>query len=161
MIRTPSNRRRGVGLLYLTFVGFLLASAACRAQITVDITLPGTISFTAMNITQSATGSPDPCVVEYSAYNGGGTLKISIQAGSAYFTRPGGAGWEIPASNVSWTASGGGSSSGTLSSSSFTQMYSGTAVASSFSLTWHLAALDASVRAGLHTITATWKIESL
>ena len=133
----------------------------------VDITLPASVSFTVTNITQSTTGSPNPSTVSYDPYvpGTGTTLHISIKADSADFTRPVEAGGFIAAAGISWTAgapSGGGSTfSGQLSSDSYTEVYQGIPTSNSFNLTWTLGSLDSSVRAGLHLLSATWKLESL
>ncbi len=162
MMIHSANRIAGT----LAAVCLLLASARCIAD-SVDITLPGAVSFTIMDISQSTTGSPDPSAVSFTNYTPGTgtTLHISIQASTSDFTRPTPAGGAIPATSLSWSAgaptSGGSTFSGSLSALSYTEVYRGGVASNSFNLTWTLAPLDPGVRAGTHTLTATWRIESL
>lgn len=134
----------------------------------VNITLPASISFLVMNAELPTIGTPNPTIAEFSdaILTPGCGIRMSIQANSVNFTRPAEGGEYIPASKISWTTSSavnGTGFSGTLSSSSFTPVFQGNADATSGSvaITWTLAAPGSNILAGTHTLTTTWKIESL
>jgi hypothetical protein len=125
------------------------------------------VSFWVTDITAPTDGAPDPTTVSFSnaSLNGGSSLRISVSADSATFAVPGG-GTAIPASALSWIASGavgGAGSSGTVDSASYTQVYQSDANPSSGSvdLSWQLSALPAGVAAGDHTLTVRYRFESL
>jgi len=146
----------------------LAAGAPCAAQETVNITLPGAVSFAVINVSTATTGGPNPATITYdsASLTSGHYMRISIEADSANFTRPAAAGGSIPAGNVSWTAggaTGGTGYGGTLSATMYTRVFDSETDPSvgSANLTWTLAAPGDTVRAGDHTLTATWKIESM
>lgn len=163
--RSESIKRPAAVLILLPVVLMLTLGMVAHAS-SVDITLPVSVTFVIPNVSQDTTGSPNPTTISYSAYTGG-TLRISLIADTSDFVRPSGAGGSIPASNILWTVGGladpgGGTAyAGTLNSTSYTTIYEGTALANSWDTTWTLSAPGASVRAGIHSLTATWKIESL
>jgi hypothetical protein len=141
------------------------AGGAARCQ-TVTVDFPASVSFDVPDVERSSTGTPDPFVLHYSsaALGSGSSLRISVKAAAASFTPPSGTG--IPSSNLSWTvagAVGGSGSPGSLSNASYTAVYlSGVNPASgSVSIRWTLGAPGAGIRAGIHTLTMTWKVESL
>jgi hypothetical protein len=131
---------------------------------TVKITLPAAISFAVTNVSLNTPGSPSPTTVSFS----NGTilpihgLRISVIALSNFVPPSGTA---IPAANVSWTTSGatnGVGSNGVLSTSAYVQLYQGSILneSGSVSLTWTLAAPGTPLVAGNHVLTIRWKLES-
>jgi hypothetical protein len=143
----------------------MLACAACRAD-SVNIVLPGSVTFIVTDITQSTPGLPSPCTISYSDYvpGTGSKLRIGLQAQTADFVRPTEDGSAIPSLNLSWTGglpvNGGVTDSGQLLYADVGQVYEGTAASNTFDVTFVLAPLDPGVRAGSHTLTATWRVES-
>jgi len=131
----------------------------------VNITIPSTVSYIVTDVTQTTTGSPDPFTVEFSGYDGGANLRITIIGLSEFFTRPNGAGDAIYVNNISWTAgsptNGGTTYSGSLLDTDNAFVYEGTPTYNSFPLTWTLDPIGTGVRAGVHTISVQWMIESL
>ena len=92
-------------------------------------------------------------------------LSISVKADSPWFSAPGG-GSAIAASKVNWTANGatGGTGyAGTLSDSSYTEVYRSTPdpVSGSVDLTFRLDAPGPGIHAGDHDLTLRWKVESV
>lgn len=158
--------RMNLRSLCLALGCFCLYCVACHAD-SVNVTLPPSVSFMVTDITQSTTGNPSPTAVTFTDYapGGGSNLHISIQSSAADFTKPGDAGTAIPAAKLSWNAgspsAGGATFSGTLSAVTYTEVYHGNAASNSFDLTWTLAPLDPTIRAGTHALVATWKVESL
>lgn len=131
----------------------------------VGVTVSSSVSFNVLNVAASSSGSPS-ATVNYSSASltSGHKLKISVQAAAASFTTSTGS--AIPASNASWTvsgASGGSGSSGTLSSSTWTQVYLSNANPSSgsVSLDFSLAAPGGGVKAVMQTLGLQWKFESV
>lgn len=153
--------------LYLALGCFVLWAPICRADSVNNITLPSAIGFTVTDVLQSTTGNPDRAAVSFTDYipGTGSTLHIGIQANASEFVRPDGAGGSIPASSVTWTAgapaSGHSTFNGALDALLSTDVYRGNAPANSFNMTWTLAPLNPTVRAGTHALSATWKVESL
>jgi hypothetical protein len=155
----------------IAVVGWIVVLSALGspsgAAETVTVTFPATASFTVTNGTAITTGAPNPQTYSYSsaALNGGRSLYVSVKANAASFTRPAGAGTAIPCGNVTWTitsALNGAGSAGTLSTA-YTLVYTSNANPNSGNvrLRWRLAALPAGVYAGSHTLSMTWKLESL
>ena len=143
----------------------LLAPTKAGAE-SVNVSLPASVSFFVANVSASTTGSPDPTAISFDSADLvlGNRLRISVQADAADFTPP--AGTAIPASKVSWTTSGavgGTGSNGTLSSSSYSQVYQSNPSPSfgSVNVVWDLAAPGSGIRAGDHTLTVRWKLESV
>lgn len=137
-----------------------------KAQETVNITLPANISFFVVNVNE--TTEADSATLSYTDanLNIGNNLIISVKANAADFTRPGNAGDYIAANSISWitsNAQGGSGVNGTLSSFNYNIVYESIANPTSggLSIVWKLAALGSGVRAGVHTLNCTWKIESL
>jgi len=143
--------------------GLLLgACPRCRAD-SVDITLPAAMTFVVSDLGASTGATQNPTTINYSNLVGS-NLRIGIRADAANFTRPAEAGGYIQASLVSWTSSGCGAGGtaydGYLQQGSYTTVYEGTAASNSFDMTWTLGIITQAVRAGDHTLTATWKLES-
>ena len=132
------------------------------------MTIPTSVSFFVTDVSLSTTGTPNPSTASFTdaVLTSGNALRMSIQADATNFTRPVEAGGSIPATNLSWTISGatnGQGFAGTLSATGYTKVYESNpdATSGSVNLTWSLAAPGATVRAGAHTLIATWKLESV
>lgn len=152
--------------LWMGLVVLSLSSAGWSQAEQVTITLPASVTFDVSNITIATQGAPNPVKITFSDASllSAASLRISVRANAPHFTAPGGN--PIPASNVSWTtgrATGGKGFNGTLSSSTFTPVYESKRNPSSGSVDvrWRLAAPGAGVRAGNHSLTLTWKLESV
>ena len=157
---------------YLTGVLALAVWAVlpCRTALGIEwvnITLPAAVNFAVTNAGLSTTGTPNPTQISFSLLSvlTGHALRISIQANAPSFTPPAGAA-TIPASAVSWTTSGavnGTGSGGTMSNVAPVRVFQSTAGASagSVNLVWQLAAPGTAIRAGNHTLTARWILESI
>jgi hypothetical protein len=147
---------------------FLLCFCAlqpARADLVI-ISIPSSVSFNVTNVGVATAGSPTQFRISFLGLVLPLFQKFSIKvrANSANFTPPSGTG--IPAANVSWTAtgaSGGSGVSGTLSSVTYNSVFVGNAVAllGYVDLAWSLAAPGAGIRAGNHTLTLVWKLESI
>ncbi len=140
-------------------------AGSARAE-SVNIDIPSAVSFAVDDATQTTVGSPNPFSITYSgaSLDSGNELRLSVMASSTTFTAP--AGVPIPASNVSWTigsVTNGVGAPGTLTADSFTQVYVSdpNAVSGGVDIIWSLAPPPAGVRAGQHTLSVTWKIESV
>ena len=154
-----------------TFVIALIVCLSGRAAAqleleSISVTIPSSVSFDVDDVTTATIGAPNPFTISFSSILilPLHRVKISVKANSAGFTPP--SGTAIPAANVSWTitgATGGSGSSGTLSSSAFTQVYLSNTLPSSGSvgIRWSLAAPGTGIRAGNHNLTVTWKLEAL
>lgn len=130
----------------------------------VRITIPAAVSFAVTNVSVATAGSPASGSVSFNQLNvvTGHVLKVSVKADSD-FVPPSGA--AIPASKVSWTTSGatnGTGSNGTLSTSTYSQLFlsGATKKSGSVNVTWSLAAPGTGIRAGIHRLTVRWKLES-
>jgi hypothetical protein len=155
----------------LLLIALLLPTGHAFGQVgTAIVTIPPSVSFAVTNVNNATTGSPNPAHVSYNTaiLVTGQRLHFSVQADTASFAPPG-AGGTISASKVSWTtanALGGSGNNGTLSGSTFVQVYQSNAyvvtpLAGSVDLTFTLAAPGSSIRAGVHSLTMRWKIEAI
>ena len=150
--------------IWLAIAVLLFAAGRCWAD-TVDITLPQAVSFAVADVSGSTSAIENPTTVRYR--NGDfEIINIAIQANDEYFTRPTENGGRIAANKVSWTGSyvsgGGELYNGTLTHSYYVSVWTGYGDQDAeFTMSWTLAAPGTSVRAGNHTLTAVWKIESL
>jgi hypothetical protein len=142
----------------------LTASVSEQARVTV----PAGISFDVSDVTSATAASAASVTVSNIALaTATKQLKISIQAGAASFTPPvvGSTTWS--ASDVTWNAAtwtNATGASGTLSSSSFNEVATCDADAASCGtngLTFTLGAKGTVKRSGNHTLTVTWKLESI
>lgn len=154
--------------LVLLGLGRLAAGGPAVAQETVQVVLPTSVTFSVFDVSTSAAGSPNPTRLEFSSIDlqAGNALRVSVQAEASTFTPPAPGGTEIPASKVSWTTSGaqgGGGTSGTMSDTSYGQVFQSTTSASSAQVDvhWTLASIGGGVRAGFHDLTLRWKLESV
>jgi len=148
--------------------GFLFSALGPIGADSANVTMPPSVSFTVTNVNSATTGNPDPTSASYTdaVLTSGYSLRMSIQANAADFTRPAPAGGYIQASDVTWStsgASGGTGYPGTMSAAGYARVYQSNpdATSGSVSITWTLAAPGGQVRAGDHILTATWKTESL
>ena len=146
-------------------VGIGLADTAV-AQESVTISLPATVTFTVSDVSSVTSADIDPVTVQFSGavLNPSRVLRISVIADSSTLAGPGGS--TIPVSAVSWTvsgATGGSGTAGTLRSSSYSRVFQSTpqAVAGSFDLSFTLAPVPGTLRAGNHTVTVRWKLEAV
>jgi hypothetical protein len=145
----------------------ILVSASWTAESAADsvrISVPAAVGFAVTNVGASTPGSPSATTVSFLTLSVSGShlLRISIKADSN-FVPPSGA--AIPASRVSWTTSGatnGTGSGGVLSTSAYSQVFlsSNGKKAGSVDLHWTLAAPGTPLRAGNHSMTVRWKLES-
>lgn len=132
-----------------------------------DVTVPATVTFTVADVT-STTDSTGEVSVTSIVLTDGNALKISLQGDAAAFTPPaaGGTTWDV--GDVSWAAgtwTNGTGAAGTLNASTYTEVAStsANAVSTSSTITFTLAAkaaADPAIKAGDHTLAATWKFES-
>ena len=159
--------RWGTLILRLAMLFLLVLTASpADAQHIVTVTVPSGVSFSVVDVSASTTGSPTPMRISFSnaiGFKGSNKLKISVQADSSTFAGPGTT--RIAVSKVSWTAtaSPGSASNGTLTSTSYTQVYQSPArpTSGSVDLNWTLASIAAAgLRAGTHTLTVRWKFEA-
>ena len=148
-------------VLVLSLAGISLQSASEDVRIRV----PAAIGFAVTNVGVSTTSSPVSDTVSFSSLtvDTGRVLRISVKADSNFVPPSGTA---IPASRVSWATSGatnGVGSGGTLSTSAYGQVFQSAATkkSGSVNITWTLAAPGTSIRAGVHTLTVRWKLESI
>lgn len=150
----------------LAISGLLLVGKAVEsAPDSVRISLPAAVGFAVTNVGVSTTGSPSATSVSFSGLYvpGGRVLRISVKA-DGDFVPPGGA--AIPASKVSWSASGatnGIGSGGVLSTSAYGQLFQSAATKKSgnVNITWTLGAPGIPLRAGNHSVLVRWKLESI
>ena len=143
----------------------LVTAAAAHAQESVTVGLPGSVSFN-VGTQSTVTGNPAPTSVTFSNVTvaPGRVLRISVMADASAFS--GTQGSSFPASSVSWTttnASGGIGTSGTLSSSTYTQVFQSYSLTPSggFDITWNLNTTAGTPRAGNLTLPLRWKLESV
>lgn len=134
----------------------------------VDISVPSSIGFYVTDVTTPTTGSPNPTAVSFSnaSLDLGKSLRISIKADTTDFATPSGGGTAIPAAYVSWTTSGavGGTGfNGSLNYLTFSDVFQSVAnpLSGTVDMSWRLAPLPAGIRAGNHTLSITWKLESI
>ena len=149
-----------------TFVVAVGAASAAWAQESVSIALPTTVTFSVSDVSSATLADLDPVTVQFSGavLHPGRVLRISVIADSATLAGPGGS--TIPVSAVSWTVSGAAGGSGTSgslsSSSSYSRVFQSTqvAVAGAFDMSFTLAAVPGTLRAGNHAVRLRWKLES-
>jgi hypothetical protein len=151
--------------LALCLACLLVTAAAASAQESVTVGLPASVLFN-VGTQSTVTGNPAPTSVTFSNVTvaPGRVLRISVMANASAFG--GSQGSSYPASAVSWTttnASGGIGTNGTLSSSSYTQVFQSYELTPSggFDLTWTLDPSSGTPRAGNQTLSLRWKIESV
>jgi hypothetical protein len=179
----------GNGIVRTTLVlGLLLAAAGtAAAQTTVllpdtsqtttltatvseqaRIQVPAAVNFNVSDVTNATPAAAAPVSVSNIALaSATKQLRISLQAAAASFTPPVAGATTWSAGDVSWNAAtwtNATGTSGTLSSSSFGAVATCSADAASCSTTglvFTLGANSAVKRSGNHTLTVTWKFESI
>jgi hypothetical protein len=148
----------------------LTAAVAEQARVTV----PASISFSVSDVNASTTqGSVAIAVQNIVLGTATKQLRISLSGNAASFTPPVAGATTWSASDVSWTAGPGGGpnawqnaigSAGTLSSVAFNTVATCDPDATSCSiakLSFTLAAKPTVKRSGAHTLTVTWRFESI
>ena len=132
------------------------------------VTVPAGVTFNVTDIASStAASSASVSVSNIVLATATKQLKVSLQAGAASFTPPvvGATTWS--ASDVTWNAStwtNGTGASGTLSNSSFNEIATCTADSATCSTTGLVFTLGSKTtvkRSGNHTLSVTWKFESI
>lgn len=132
------------------------------------VVVPATITFNVTDITVNKAASAASITIDNIVLaTATKQLKLSIQAGAASFTPPivGATTWsatDITWNAATWTNATG--SSGTLSSSAYNAVATcaaNAATCSTTGLVFTLGAKSTVTRAGNHTLTATWKVESI
>ena len=176
-------------VIKLLFTGILVTASAgiAQAQTTVTlpdtsqtttftanvseqarVTVPATITFAITDVSASKAASAASVTIDNIVLaTATKQLKLSIQASAANFTPPivGATTWaaaDITWNAATWTNATG--SSGTLSSAAYTAVTTCTANAATCSTTgliFTIAAKPTVTRSGNHTLTATWKVESI
>ena len=144
---------------------WLGAGVVSSAPDSVSITIPAAVGFSVTNVSAATAGSPASGTVSFANLNVAGSrvLRISVKADTD-FVPPGGT--AIPAARVSWTtagASNGIANNGVLSKSAYGQLFQSSTGKKSggVNVSWSLAAPGHGVRAGVHTLTVRWKLESI
>lgn len=142
-----------------------VVGAAPASLDTVAVALPTLVQFAVTNVSVNTVGSPSPSHVSFSSAslkNNHG-VHFAVKADSN-FVPPGGA--AIPASNVSWVTSNpshGLGTNGRLSTASYSDVFQadGDSLSGGFDMVWTLAAPGTPLRAGTHSLTLRWKLESI
>ena len=142
----------------------LSAEVAEQARVSV----PASVSFNVTNDASSTAASNASVTVDNIALaSAAKQLKISIQAGAASFTPPvvGATTWsagDVTWNAASWTNAAG--ASGTLSDSAYNEVATcdaDTASCSTSGMVFTLGAKSSVKRSGSHTLSLTWKLESI
>jgi len=132
------------------------------------VTVPGSVSFAVTNVTNNTTASAVAITIDRIVLaTATKQLQVSLQASAASFTPPvaGATTWsagDLSWSAATWTRATG--AAGTLSAAAFTQIATcdpDVADCSTTGLVFTLAAKSTVQRAGSHTLTVTWKVESI
>lgn len=145
----------------------MLIAGRCCAD-SADITVPNAVGFLVTDVSGPTLSTPIETEVSFSnaSLTPGNSIRFSIKADAANFTRPTEAGGYIPSDKVTWVTTSdinGAGYAGTLSAAAYTRVFQGNVNATSGSaqVGWTLAPIGGSVFAGDHILTATWKVESL
>ena len=132
------------------------------------VTIPAAISFNVFDVSASHAASAASITIDNIVLaTATKQLKLSIQASAASFTPPVGGATTWSATDITWNAAtwtNATGSSGTLSSSAYNAVATCNANASTCSTTglvFTLGAKSTVNRSGNHTLTATWKVESI
>lgn len=160
--------KRFLGRPMIAAAAFALVSAAIvsaePAADTVTVSLPTLVLFSVTNVGVS-TVSPIPSHVSFSNANlkNNRGVFFAVKADSNFVPPSGTA---IPASKVSWVTSNpthGVGTNGTLSTSAYSDVFQADAdsITGGFDMTWTLAAPGTPLRAGAHSLTLRWKLESI
>ena len=132
------------------------------------VNIPATIGFSVTNVGAETLANPASVAIDQIVLaSATKQLRISLQANAASFTPPNVGDTTWSAGDVSWTAgswTAATASSGTLSQSAYATIATCTAGATACSTTglvFRLAAKPTVQRSGTHTLTVTWKVESI
>lgn len=141
-------------------------TASVAEQVT--ITVPAAVSFTVSNLANDVDATDASVTAANIVMSGAGkSLKISLKADAAAFTPPVALSTTYDAADVSWNApawTNGTGATGTLSSAGFNEVVTCQADVTgcnTANLKFTLKAHAGVQYAGSHTLTATWKIESV
>lgn len=145
----------------------LMIPVRCHGD-SATITMPAAVGFLVTDVNGPVLSTPMETEVSFSdaSLTPGNSIRFSIKADASNFTRPSEAGGFITCDKVTWVTTGdinGTGSAGVLSSISYGLVFQSTAdfTSGSTQVGWTLAPVGASVFAGDHMLTATWKVESL
>ncbi len=132
------------------------------------VIVPATVVFTVTDVASATAASAAAVTIDQIVLSSATKqLRLSIQADAASFTAPGGSGTTWSASDVTWNAatwSNATGASGTLGAGAFNTVATcnaDVADCSTTGLVFTLGAKPAVNRAGTHTLTVTWKFESI
>ena len=132
------------------------------------VSVPASVSFAVTNVGNTTTaGAVTVAVDRIVLATATKQLRVTVQAAAGAFTPPVGGAATWSASDVTWNAPSwtrATGASGTLSSSSFNQVATcdpDAADCSTTGLVFTLGAKPSVQRAGNHTLTVTWKFESI
>lgn len=132
------------------------------------VTVPAGVTFNVTDVASSTAASAASVTVSNVVLaTATKQVKISIQAGAASFTPPVGGATTWSAGDVTWNAAAWTSAtgaSGTLSNSSYSEVATcdaDTASCSTTGLVFSLGAKPTVKRSGNHTLSVTWKFESI
>jgi len=132
------------------------------------VVVPATITFSVADVSTSTAASAASVTVDRIVLaTATKQFKISLQAGASSFTPPVGGATTWAASDVTWNAAtwtNATGSSGTLSSSTYNTVatcVADAATCSTTGLVLTLAAKTTVQRSGSHTLSVTWKFESI
>lgn len=143
----------------LVFAG----TSAASAQETVDITVPSFVTFQVTDVSLTSTDLSTTVRFANAVLEAGRVLRISVIADTTAFSGPRGS---IAASSVSWTVSnaqGGFGSNGTVSASTYTEVFRSQIDTASggVDLRWTLGPPGTDVLASTYDLALRWKIESI
>lgn len=173
--------------LFILLAGLALIAGAASAQTVVTlpdsaqattltgdvaeqarVTVPPGVTFDVQNIASSTAATAASVTVDNIALDTATKqLKISIQAGAASFTPPIALATTFSASDVTWNAASwtnATGASGTLSNSSYNEVATcdaDAAACSTSALVFTLGSKTTIKRSGNHTLSLTWKFESI
>jgi len=173
--------------LVLAVCGFFVSVQIANAQVTVilpdtsqtttltatvseqaRVIVPATVTFLVTNVSASTAASAASVTVDRIVLaTATKQFKVSLQAAASSFTPPVGGATTWAASDVTWNAAtwtNATGSSGALSSSAYNAVATCTADATTCSTTglvFTLAAKTTVQRSGNHTLSVTWKFESI
>ena len=151
--------------LIMVIVAIILSAQAVTAE-SADVTVPAAVDFFVYGVASSTDSANQSVSVTDITLDAGHALKISLQADAPDFTPPVGGTTTWSAGNISWNAatwSNGTGASGTLSNTAYNEIARSNVNAPSCStsnLVFTLAAKSTVSRAGVHSLSATWKFES-
>jgi hypothetical protein len=140
------------------------ATVSEQAQITLPTAVAFAVSNTAVSTNATAVSVTVNNIVLASSSK---KLKLSIEASAANFTPPNTGDTTWAAGDISWVAgtwTNATGAAGTLSNTAFNEIATsdaGVASMSTTGLTFTLAAKSSVQRSGAHTLTVTWKVESI